>query len=305
MQITKFKIISLENERLGGNYSPIALETEEYLKRVAKSKKNALLFLNKKKESGHIFCKSCKNKEFLETQPENCPKCKSTDVFFNSLNIYSLSQTVKRIASAYPVGIIEQKEKTYPSQNSIDIATSFVFYAQPLKKYELVIFTLADSITQIADWIAEEKLYQTIVKLKSLLSEKGLLVIQTYNPESETIIFSAKGDYKSFFNSQTNSRKLLSYPPFALLIKLTLKGKNKEKVEFDVNRLITQLHPTIQLLGPYKPVYFSKNLAYHIIIKYKLRSYSLGDRQKAIENLRPILKNLKNVQIIVEPESLN
>lgn len=310
-QKTNFRIISLEKERLGGNYSPVALETEQYLKRVAKSKKNALLFLNKKTESGHIFCKSCKEKTFVETQPDTCPNCKSADIFFNSLNIYSLSQIVKKIARPYPVNIIEQKGETYPSQNSIEITTSFVFYSQPLKKYELVIFTLADSITQIADFSSEEKLYATAANLKSLLSPKGLLVIQTYNPQSAIIISAAKGEYKSFYDEQVDDRKLLSYPPFALLTKLTIRDAKKDIAEEKAKRLAESLNPLtinhlpITILGPYKPIYFAKYPAYSIIIKYKLGSYSLVERERAIENLRPLLKNLKNVQITVEPESLN
>src|SRR3989344_3570643 len=319
-QNTKFKIISLEKERLGGNYSPLALDTEEFIKRVVKSKKNALLYINKKKESGYLFCKSCKNKQFLETQVDICPNCQSSDIFLNSLNVYSLAQTVKKIVYHYPVNVIEQKQKSYPLQNSIDIATSFVFYSQPLKKYELVIFTFADSITQVADWKTEEKLYQTIIKLKSLLSQNGLLVIQTYNPQNQTIFWAARGDYKSFYNTQINNRKLLSYPPFALLIKLTLKGKNKQEVESEANRLITQLQSTtqpasptrlnsarraIQLLGPYASIFFPKIPTFNIIIKYKLNSYKLAEREKAIKDLKPILKDLKNVQVTVEPEFLN
>jgi len=320
-QKTKFKIVSLETERLGGNYSPVTQESEEFLKRIVKSKKNALLFLNKKQESGHIFCKNCKNKEFLENQPETCPNCNSPDFFFNVLNIFSLKEKIQKLIPSAKINLIYQHthhslvlsevEGSLITHHSIDIATSYIFYAPIIKKYELVIFTLADSITQIADFSSEEILYRTIAKLKSLLVANGLLLIQTYSPQNQTINYAAASDYKSFYNFVLAQRKLLSYPPYSLLIKLTLKGPIKETVEKNAKQLAESLNPlTINhspftVLGPFKPIYFAKYPAYSIIIKYKLVSYSLAHREKAIENLRPVLKNLKNVQITVEPESIN
>ena len=310
----RFKIIDLTKERLAQNYSPLASETEEYLQRVAKSKKNALLFLNKKRESGYLFCKNCQEKTFSQTQPDTCPNCQSADIFFNSLNIYSLAHFVKKIVDPYPVNIIEQKQKTLPPSNSIDIATSSIFYSQTLKKYELVILTLADTIVQVADLNAEEKLFQTISSLKPQLAPKSLLVIQTYSAQSEPINWAASGNFYAFFKSQLAMRSSLSYPPFSLLIKLTFKGKNQEKTQNLTQGLAKDLKYKIldtkykipaTLLGPFKPLFFHNQAQFNIIIKYKLKSNQLAKREKAVKDLRPILKNLKNVQITVEPESLN
>ena len=147
-----------------------------------------------------------------------------------------------------------------------------------------------------------------------MLKDSGTLIIQTYNPEDETLKAAATGNYDAYFHSQLQNRRLLSYPPYSILIKLSVRGKNKESTEKSAHQLFASLkstielsnYPTIQLLGPFEPVFFSKIVKFNIIIKYRLGSYNLAEREKAIQKLSPILKEVdKNVQITIDPASLN
>src|SRR3990167_8442665 len=344
------KIISMRDEKLRGNFSPISSHLQEELRK----KQHILLFLNKKKESGSMFCKNCKFNDYFEKHPEHCPKCKSQDIYFNVLNVDSLRAEVKKITKrlAFPPEArlplrSEASAKGGSVQRSeIDIQTATVFYSPKINKYDTAVYIQPDSLLNRADLESVETLYSHITNLKKILPENGTLIIQTYNPDDETLKYSASGNYDSYFKSQLENRRLLSYPPFALLVKLTIKGKDKEKIGEIARKTFSNLNSTIQpaspatcvdagakrgerfnalrprlastrarseasdstisLLGPYNPIFFSKNPTFNIIIKYKLGLYNLQERQKAIKKLSPIFHAIdKGFQITVEPASLN
>ena len=290
----KTKVVSLTEEKLTGNFSPIS----SYLQNELRKKQSIILFLNKKKESGSMYCKNCKFNDYFEKHPEFCPKCKSQDLYFNVLNVETLSAEVKK----------------FTKNPNIDIQTATVFYAPKIKQYDLAAYIQSDSLINRADFVSVETLYSQITNLKKLLKENGQLIIQTYNPNDETINAIASGNYESFLKTQIEYRRLLKYPPHALLIKLSIKGKDREKVEKLAHGLFANLtsaieqfnNSTISLLGPFEPMFFPKIPKLNIIIKYKLGSYSLEEREKAIKKIAPLLKKIEGkIQITVEPVSLN
>ena len=302
---TRAKIVSMKEERLTGNFSPIS----DYLLTRLKTSQNSLLFLNKKKESGSLYCKSCNTHIYLEKQPENCPNCNSSDFYFNLLNITSLAREVRSQIPDAKINLISDSSN-YPA---IDIATASIFYAPQILKYDLVAFISPDALLNRADFSSGETLYEQIVNLKTLLKKDGVLILQTQNPENLTIKSAASSNYPAYYNEQLKLRRALFYPPFALLIKLTLKGKDQEKVQSKAHEITNRLKYQIQntkykipvtILGPFTPFFFSKMPTYNIIIKCKLESYSLAQREKAIGKLQH-LRNLKDVQVTVEPESIN
>lgn len=300
------KIISLENERKLGNYSPISSVLEEIIKRAYSKKLSILLYLNKKIESGSIYCKNCKHQQFFKSQPEVCPNCKSTEIFFNSTNIHSLAKEVKKNLPNATINILTEKMK----QSTIDIATASVFYKLIVKKYDLVAHIYCDSPLNFNEYSSPEEIYSQVINLKKLT--KKLLVIQTYNKDLPAVKFAASNNYSAFYQSELNPRKALNFPPFSLLIKITVSGKKEIDTDKKAQKLFNHLKQltlnhqlsTVNLLGPYKPV-FQKILSYNITLKIPLNNYSLNSKEKALEKISKLLPRQKDVRIIVEPKNLN
>src|SRR3989344_618444 len=273
--ISKVEIVSLAEERQTGNKSPISSILLDQLRRIRKIQGRSLLFLNKKAESGQIYCRACKQQNFAPKIPANCPNCQSPDIFFHSLNINSLAQEVKKIVPL----------------STCDISTSAIFYAQVFQKYDLVAHISADSVLNIADITTDEKFYSQISDLKKLTKDTGLLILQTYNPESELLKNAARGDFKNFYLAELNARKMLLYPLYSLLIKLTIKDKSGDlifkKAKDLVEILKSQNSKTekIIILGPYEPVFSTTTSRYNIILKVKLNSYNIGSKEKALKEL--------------------
>ncbi|MBI2599155.1 hypothetical protein HYW40_02975 [Candidatus Curtissbacteria bacterium] len=272
-------------EKAYGSFSPISQTLEEILKRAAAKKLSTLLFLNKKSESGSIYCKSCKSHTIVPKQVDVCPNCGSADIYFNSVNINSLTKTLNSKLSTL---------------NSLDIQTAAAFYKLLPKKYDVAVHVKTDSVLNFPDFASSEKLYAQITNLKKLA--KKLVVLQTYNPDSPVIKNAVSSNYSGFYNEELVQRKTFSYPPFALLIKITISGKNaedkSEKLVEDLKQS-TINNQQLTILGPYLA-----NLRYNIILKLPLPNYSLATRTKTLEKLKKHLPKEKGIKIIVEPNTL-
>lgn len=309
------RIVSMVKEREAGNKSPISYELESHLRKIYKSGGRSLLFLNKKIESGQIYCRACKHQYYIKREPTECLNCKSPDFFFYSLNIASLANSVRQIIPGVTFRLVAEGIKSPPISyklTSVDIATSFIFYAQIFNKYDLVAHISTDAVLNIPDFTSSEKTFSQISDLKRLTKEKGILILQTYNPQNTVIQNAANNNYLEFYNEQLDQKKQLFYPPFSLLVKLTIKGKNKEKILEKTTQFLEKLKERqvkdneVSILGPYQSVFLSKFASYNIILKKRLKSYSLDNRQKALNELSIYLKGIsRDWQITVEPTSLN
>ncbi|MDO8261544.1 MAG: hypothetical protein Q7T50_08715 [Candidatus Magasanikbacteria bacterium] len=227
----------------------------------------------------------------------------------------------------FAVNIISDKNKipsTTANQPTIDIATAQIFYSPLAKKYDLIAHIQTDSVIGRMDFTSTQNLYTQVTMLKKLLTANGRLFLQTYNQDNPTINFAANNNYEAFYKEELAQRKLLSYPPFSLLVKLTIKGKNRDKIQKEAEQMATNLqsslnnepstinlpagkasHQPITILGPYESIFWQKIPTYHIILKINLESYNLDIRQKAIESLKKLTETIPKIwQIEVEPDSI-
>ena len=330
-------IVSMNDERRKGNYSVLCNYLNSTLAKITKSNSRTLLFLNKKSGSGHLYCKSCQYQEYLPNKPEVCPNCQSMDFYFNSLNIWSLAQTVRKLMPTAQLNLIAEgthyqlpasptrsdsesrrAKRGEPTTNyplpTVDIATSSVLYRLLPQKYDLVAHIATDSTLNIADFTSGEKTFAEICALKNLTANGGQLILQTYNPDHPILKNAAQNNYLSYFAQSLAERKALNFPPFALLIKLTIKGKDKETLEKkaqDLTQDLTQFPVSsfrfpVSILGPYESIFSAKVPSYNIILKHKLNTYSLIEREKARQNLEIYLQKVpRDFQITIEPANIN
>ncbi len=308
----KVKIVSMAAERNANNYSPISQVLISSLVKALKKNGTGLLFLNKKSESGQIYCKNCKYQTFTPKKPLVCPNCKLPELSFYSLNIATLANVLRQFIPKAKLNLIAEGT-TFPQSDyqspRIDIATSYIFYAQVLKKYDVVSHILIDTVANIPDFVTDEKVFGQISKLAHLVKNGGIFLIQTNSPQNQLIEDAAKNNFRSYFERAIAERKMLSYPPFALVAKLTIKGKNREKISSLAHQLATKLKQTatdIGVFGPYQPIFTSKVPRYNIILKKPVGSYDLLEKERASSTISQYLGKLpRDWQITIEPDSLN
>ena len=311
--LPKVKIVSMIEEKNKGNKSPISDYLSDAITSTYKKGGKSLLFLNKKIESGQIYCNACAHQTFTKSAPQLCPNCKSSDIFYYSLNISSLSNLVRLLIPNIAIKLIAEGIDSTIANAPVQIATSSIFYAQNVEKFDLVCHIAVDYVANIPDFNSYEKVYAQITDLKKLTKKNGMLILQTHNPQSNLVLTTAESDFGNFYQKHLKDRKILSYPPYSLLVKLTIKGKNLQKISQQAQSLVDQLKKTglaknekVFFLGPYQPIFGGKTPKYNIIIKKPITNYSLAQRQKEISDLYAYFDKItRDFTIIVEPLSLN
>ena len=97
------------------------------------------------------------------------------------------------------------------------IGTQMVAKGLDFPNVTLVGVVNADNSLYDESYLAQEKSFDLITQVvgrSGRRTEPGKAVIQTINPYNEVIEFAAEQDYRSFYNNEILSRKLLTYPPF-------------------------------------------------------------------------------------------
>jgi len=94
-----------------------------------------------------------------------------------------------------------------------------------------------DSLFSIPDFRIEERVFSILLKVKSLATTRFL--IQTRSPENKVFNYVLSGNLLDFYRDEIESRKKFFYPPFSVLIKLSLAG-NRQAVlaqmkEFEID----------------------------------------------------------------------
>ena len=265
--LPKVRIIDMKEEFLRKNFSPISEELDRKIKETLAKNKQIILFLNKRGFSQSIQCKECgeivmcphcdvpmtkhQNEKtsklichycFLVKEiPKTCPRCHSYSIQDKGLGTQKIEQELQ---VRYPKAIIlradkdtttgkDDFEKIYQEMKDkkadILLGTQMIAKGLDLENVELVGVISADSGLHIPDFRSSEKVFQLLTQVagRSGRHTKGEVVFQTFQPHHEIIQAASMHSYKNLYNQEIETRKLLNYPPFSALIKLTFTHPDK------------------------------------------------------------------------------
>ena len=103
----------------------------------------------------------------------------------------------------------------------------------------LVGIIAADMSLNMDDYRAAERTFDLITQVCGRAGRGkygGRAVIQTYNPENETIVSAAKQDYDEFYKDEIELRKMLVYPPFCEFLNFVFTSENKNTAQSTAKR---------------------------------------------------------------------
>jgi len=120
------------------------------------------------------------------------------------------------------------------SQRKIDIlvGTQMITKGYDFPGVTLVGIISADLSLAFPDFRAGERTFQLLSQVSGRAGRgksKGIVVVQTYNPDHYAIHTAANHDYLSFFEKEKSLRRQLRYPPFSHLACLRLQGNDKDR----------------------------------------------------------------------------
>lgn len=267
-----------------------------------------------------LICHHC---GFAIQFPKVCPKCSSSkllkigagteriedDVIHTFLN--AKVQRMDHDSLKKKVDINEIFNKVKNGEIDILIGTQMIAKGLHFPKIKFVGIINADMILNIPDFKAAERTFSLITQVAGRagrVGERGIVMIQTLNPEHYAIQCAKGHDYETFYTQEINFRKILFMPPFTRLLRLVIRGKNELSVEKDSVKLADILKGkgdrAVKILGP-APCLFSKinnNFRYQILLKSKNIKNLQGIAGKALNNFKIYHRNY--LEIDVDPIAL-
>ncbi len=242
----------------------IAPKTQKMLEGTFSAGANAFLFLNRRgdstqvtcEECGHVLtCPECKaplvrhyRKDYLvchtcgkkRTPPDQCPECGGHRWRFYGFGIERVEREFRKKFPGVPVVRLDSDTAKdspadpVPKQGpSCLLGTAKAFdYSRDVSFATVAVLSL-DNVLNMPDFLASEKTFALLCRLKGLLEEgegqNKTFILQTLNPDHHAI--KGVSDPGMFYEEELANREILSYPPHGSIFKVTFTGKREDRVQ--------------------------------------------------------------------------
>jgi len=179
------------------------------------------------------ICHHCGDRRDPLTLCDNCGSWKLVPL---GIGTDRIAEEVERLYPKTPLFVLD-KEHAPDRRKAIEIAKNFAsvkggimvgtelaFLYLDRLSYSAVVSL--DSLFSIPDFSINERIYYFLDHLHAMT--EGEMIVQTRNPSESTFEFAREGDTLGFFRKEINERKELSYPPFALFVKVSFTGSPEQ-----------------------------------------------------------------------------
>lgn len=252
------------------------------------------------KNKNQLRCHYC---GYSMAKPTNCHNCSSVDLTTKGFGTEQIEMEIKELFPEKKVGRMDQDttrgkygyEKIIDSfkNREIDILVGTQMLAKGLDfdNVSLVGIMNADNMLYHPDFRAFERSFQMMTQVSGRAgrSEKrGKVIIQTYNPNHNTIQQVTNNDYMGMYKEQLYDRHIFKYPPYYRLIKITLKHRDFDKLKEGSVWLyqVMSQNLDIPVLGPEEPVISRIRNEYIRTILIKIpQNKPLGGTKKTIQKI--------------------
>lgn len=311
-RVPKVEVVDLREEFRSGTLSVLSNLLVNRIADKLRKKEQVLLFLNRRGFASFVLChacgdvKRCPNCDIALTyhQPDTllchychhktryqpyCSKCgrrvqshgagtqrveEEVRTLFPEARIMRMdAETTARrgshakILNAFMMGEVD-----------VLIGTQMVAKGLDIPGVTLVGVINADSTLLLPDFRAAERTFQLLYQVAGRAgrgSVPGEVILQSHCPEHYAVQLSARQDFSVFAGRELAFRKRFGYPPYKLLVRIIISGKNEESVLNRAKVLAAELNSAaggnVEVLGP-APCPFGKlkgQYRWHIILKGK------------------------------------
>ena len=199
---------------------------------------------------------------------------------------------------------------------SIDIlvGTQMVVKGLDFENVNLVGVLDADGLLSFEDFRANERAFQLMEQVSGRAgrkNEQGKVMIQAINVKHPVLLLVQQHDFKQFYEIEIQKRKEFFYPPYARMITLTLKHKEKEIVDAASFKLAQLLAQDLKMFitGPAAPSVARLRNQYLMELMIKLpKEAGMGNTYRKIIRLQINLllaeQRFKSVQVVVDVDPM-
>ncbi len=202
---------------------------------------NCAVSLTYHRGPGILQCHHC---DFQRPAPHNCPKC-------NGINLKPFGIGTEKVEEAVQVAFpnartLRMDRDTTAKKGAhgeilrafkrheadILIGTQMVAKGLDFANVTLVGVINADTALNMPDFRASERAFQLLMQVSGRAGRgaaDGEVMVQTFNPEHDSIRLAAAHDYQSFYEIEIANRRELRYPPFASLANIVSSDEQENK----------------------------------------------------------------------------
>ena len=314
---------------------------DQKIKECLKKQEQIILFLNRRGFSTIISCSNCgftykcphceisltyhKTSNTLrchycgytKIKDDICPTCHEKGLNYLGLGTEKLEEIIKeKYKEAKTIrmdadttskkGSHDKIIKSFRNEEyNILIGTQMISKGLDFPKCTLVGIINADTSLNIPDFRSSERTFSLLDQASGRAGRanlKGSVIIQTFNPDNETIKAVQRHDYYSFYQNEMKIRKILKYPPYYYLANIKIASKDYESSSKEAIRVKKYLEQNLDLstilLGPSTASNFKRNNIYRfsITIKYRFDSHLM----QTLKELDEIYATNKNVFLEID-----
>ncbi len=315
--------VERKNETMKGPFSSQLLQR---ISEMLGANKQTIIFQNRRGYSSFVQCNSCgwvpdcincdislayhKYSQDLrchycghtDVVPKVCPSCRST---FIKTKGFGTEQIEEELALHFPEARVARMDMDTTrgkhayaqiisdfEEHRVDIlvGTQMVTKGLDFEHVGLVGIMNADQLLGYPDFRSLERAYQLMAQVSGRAGrrgKRGLVVIQTSTPEHFIIDQVVKNDYQGMYEAELGQRKLFRYPPFIRIICITVRHRDRDKVDAAAAALAKALEPIPDklLLGPEYPLVQRVRNRYNKQIILKMGGQNIGQRKHQIFEL--------------------
>ncbi len=257
---TQFKMVDMRAERKRGNFAPISEDLDRLLRATLEHKSQAILYLNKRGQSSCLLCRDCgyipkchickRNLivqrhpvqghiltciagEILNPVPEACPRCGNISLKMVGIGQEKLADTLQQTFPDARIVIYSKERAKTPKEQKkilhaftkgeidILITTQLLYSGVPIPQVPVVAALDIDTSLVIPHFTSGEKTVHHLQEMQSFLKPKGVLLLQTYIPETPLLMAYKDRHLSEWYEKELKSRKTFKYPPYSKIMVLT------------------------------------------------------------------------------------
>lgn len=254
-------------------------------------------------------CPECHSHSLIQSGAGSEKIEEEVEKFFPLARVKRMDLDTTRKKNDY-LEIIQEFEK-----GDIDIlcGTQIITKGLDFSNVGLVGVIDSDSMLFYPDFRAYEHTFDLLTQVAGRAGrfhKKGLVIIQTFNPNHPIFKDVLNYDYTSMYKNQIVERKLFSYPPFVYLTKIIFQSTDKELLDEvclqyseKIRRIFGQ-----RILGPeYPPLYRIKGKYQKQFILKLEKNISYTQAKKAIMQLNEEIlskSEFKKIKLIMDVDPL-
>lgn len=193
---------------------------------------------------GRLICHYCGNTVKI---PEKCPGCGSTRLKRWGVGTERVEEELRSLFPGSSVVRMDMDTTTGreghekalrafgDGKADFLVGTQMIAKGHDFPGVTLVGVVSADSLLNIRSYDAAEKAFQLITQVCGRAGRgdtPGRVIIQAYNLDSYALVSAAAQDYRKFYDTESEIRKLLNYPPYCAMGTVIFYSEN-DRAAFD------------------------------------------------------------------------